>query len=72
MRRSRAINPQGEPTTLLEIRHASAAWREADPTSSGDRREQAALRRVGLWGVVLGTLAMLLVSALLGAMPGVP
>ena len=66
------MNPHGESTTLLEIRHGAEPLNDADILSSGDRREQAALRRVAVWGVVLSTLAVLLFSAILGAMPGLP
>lgn len=64
------MSRRGEPTSLREMRHGSEPVRVGRGPSSGDRREHAALRRVGLWGVVLGTLAVLLLGALGGAFSG--
>lgn len=63
------MTPRGEPSTLFPTGQAPAGTVPDDGLTSAERRERAALRRVGLWGVVLGTASVLLLSALLGAFP---
>lgn len=57
---------RGEPTTLLSVRQA----RPDGPrhVTSAEQRERDALVRAGFWGVGLSTLAVLLISALMGLM----
>lgn len=64
------MNPRGEPTTLFPTGHGPAGTAPDDGLTSAERRERVAIRRVGLWGVVLGTAAVLVLSALLGAFAG--
>ncbi len=65
------MTSRGEPSTLFPTGHGPAGTPPDDRLTSAERRERAALWRVGLWGVVLGTASVLLLSALLGVFPWV-
>ena len=56
-------------TPVADARVRPAGSVPDDGLTSAERRERAALRRVGLWGVVLGTASVLLLSAWLGSLP---
>jgi hypothetical protein len=63
----------GEPTTLLASGYPGKPKSKPDPgreLSGTERREQAAIRRVGIWGAALAVATVLLGSLLLGAMRG--
>lgn len=62
------IGAQGEPTTLLAVRQPKQG--SSTHVTSAELRERDAVVRAGLWGVGLSTLAVLVVSALMGLMRG--
>jgi len=62
------MSSRGEPSTLFPTGHGPAGTVPDDGLTSAERRERIALRRVGIWGVVLGTVGVLLLSAWLGAL----
>ena len=58
----------GEPTSLLGLRPPRHT--DVPRTTSAELRERDAVMKAGVWGVVVSTLVVLLVSALMGLMRG--